>query len=403
MIKKVTILGATGSIGQSTLAVIAANAEHYEVFALTANSQAEKLFALCEKFKPRYAVLLDEKAAVSFKQLLVNKSLPTELLVGQEALCQVSSAAEVDIVMAAIVGAAGLAPTLAAVKASKKVLLANKEVLVMAGELFISAVQQYQATLLPVDSEHNAIFQCLPNAYLCPRLIPRHFFKELPSQQSLGVDKIILTGSGGAFRDRALDTFDSITPTEACKHPNWDMGPKVTVDSATMMNKGLELIEAHYLFGMPTSQIDIVVHPQSIIHSMVNYRDGSTLAQLGWPDMRTPIANALAWPERISSGVEPLDWLKVARLDFRTLDTQRYPCVPLAYEALAQGGTAPAILNAANEVAVANFLAGKMPFTAIAKMVELALEKITKQAVNSLETVIEADQETRQFLQAVWF
>lgn len=321
---RVTVLGATGSIGLSTLDVLARHAERYEVFALTAFSRVDELADLCRRHRPRLAVVADARAAASLQQRLRDAGLNTEVLYGEQALCEVASAAEVDVVMAAIVGAAGLRPTLAAVQAGKRVLLANKEALVMSGALFMQAVRRYAATLLPIDSEHNAIFQCLP--------------ERTGSLEQLGVRRILLTASGGPFREFTLEQMASVTPAQACAHPNWSMGQKISVDSASMMNKGLELIEACWLFDVPPARVEVVVHPQSVIHSMVDYLDGSVLAQLGNPDMRTPIAHALAWPERIDAGVSALDLFRIARLDFQAPDEQRFPCLRLARQAAEQGG-----------------------------------------------------------------
>jgi 1-deoxy-D-xylulose-5-phosphate reductoisomerase len=348
--QRVTILGATGSIGQSTLAVLELHPERYQVFALTAFSRINELAALCRRYQPRYAVVADD-ADIPLLQAQLTETTATEILAGTDALAFVASHHDCDTVMAAIVGAAGLLPTLAAVQAGKRVLLANKEALVMAGGLFMQAVTEHGATLLPIDSEHNAIFQCLPCNYA-------------QGLAQVGVERILLTASGGPFREFSSEQLAAVTPAQACKHPNWSMGRKISVDSATLMNKGLEMIEACWLFAAKPEQINIVIHPQSIIHSLVQYIDGSTLAQLGNPDMRTPIANALAWPERICAGVSPLDLIQ-HHLDFYPPDEQRFPCLRLAREAMAKGGTAPAILNAANEVAVAAFLAEKLPFIAI--------------------------------------
>ena len=384
---RVTVLGATGSIGLSTLDVLARHAERYEVFALTAFSRVDELAGLCLRHRPRLAVVADARAAASLQQRLRDAGLNTEVLYGEQALCEVASAAEVDVVMAAIVGAAGLRPTLAAVQAGKRVLLANKEALVMSGALFMQAVRRYAATLLPIDSEHNAIFQCLP--------------ERTGSLEQLGVRRILLTASGGPFREFTLEQMASVTPAQACAHPNWSMGQKISVDSASMMNKGLELIEACWLFDVPPARVEVVVHPQSVIHSMVDYLDGSVLAQLGNPDMRTPIAHALAWPERIDAGVSALDLFRIARLDFQAPDEQRFPCLRLARQAAEQGGTAPALLNAANEVAVAAFLAGRIGFTAIAALIEEVLQREPVAAANDLQQVFAADARARE-LAGAW-
>lgn len=384
---RVTVLGATGSIGLSTLDVLARHAERYEVFALTAFSRVDELADLCRRHRPRLAVVADARAAASLQQRLRDAGLNTEVLYGEQALCEVASAAEVDVVMAAIVGAAGLRPTLAAVQAGKRVLLANKEALVMSGALFMQAVRRHAATLLPIDSEHNAIFQCLP--------------ERAGSLEQLGVRRILLTASGGPFREFTLEQMASVTPAQACAHPNWSMGQKISVDSASMMNKGLELIEACWLFDVPPARVEVVVHPQSVIHSMVDYLDGSVLAQLGNPDMRTPIAHALAWPERIDAGVSALDLFRIARLDFQAPDEQRFPCLRLARQAAEQGGTAPALLNAANEVAVAAFLAGRIGFTAIAALIEEVLQREPVAAANDLQQVFAADARARE-LAGAW-
>lgn len=384
---RVTVLGATGSIGLSTLDVLARHAERYEVFALTAFSRVDELADLCQRHRPRLAVVADARAAASLQQRLRDAGLNTEVLYGEQALCEVASAAEVDVVMAAIVGAAGLRPTLAAVQAGKRVLLANKEALVMSGALFMQAVRRHAATLLPIDSEHNAIFQCLP--------------ERAGSLEQLGVRRILLTASGGPFREFTLEQMASVTPAQACAHPNWSMGQKISVDSASMMNKGLELIEACWLFDVPPARVEVVVHPQSVIHSMVDYLDGSVLAQLGNPDMRTPIAHALAWPERIDAGVSALDLFRIARLDFQAPDEQRFPCLRLARQAAEQGGTAPALLNAANEVAVAAFLAGRIGFTAIAALIEEVLQREPVAAADDLQQVFAADARARE-LAGAW-
>nr|Q47F86.1 RecName: Full=1-deoxy-D-xylulose 5-phosphate reductoisomerase; Short=DXP reductoisomerase; AltName: Full=1-deoxyxylulose-5-phosphate reductoisomerase; AltName: Full=2-C-methyl-D-erythritol 4-phosphate synthase [Dechloromonas aromatica RCB] len=381
-LQNITVLGATGSIGVSTLDVIRRHPDRYRAFALCAHSQVDKLFEQCVEFRPRFAVLRDASLAATLSERCRSVGLDTEVRYGVEALIELSSLPEVDAVMAAIVGAAGLEPTLAAARAGKKVMLANKEVLVMAGELFMHAVREYGATLLPVDSEHNAIFQSLP----------ADFARGL---ESCGVQKILLTASGGPFRNSPLADLANVTPEQACAHPNWVMGRKISVDSATMMNKGLEVIEAHWLFAAPPDMIQVVVHPQSVIHSAVQYADGSVLAQLGNPDMRTPIAYAMAWPERIAAGVEPLDLFKIARLDFSAPDFERFRCLQLAYDVLREGGTAPAILNAANEVAVAAFLDGHLPFLGIALLNEAVLQAMPAGPEGSLADVLAADAEAR--------
>ena len=368
------ILGATGSIGSSTLDVVSRHASRYRVFALTANGKADALLALCRTHRPPYAVLSstapDAKLAAAFKEC------GTELLFGAKALEQVASDSRVDVVMAAIVGAAGLASTLAAARAGKRVLLANKEALVMAGPLLTRAAREGGATLLPVDSEHNAVFQCLSDIK--------------------AVRRIVLTASGGPFRTSALDTLDGVTPDQACAHPNWVMGRKISVDSATMMNKGLEVIEARWLFDVPPQTIEVVIHPQSIVHSLVEYVDGSLIAQLSNPDMRVPIAHALGYPERITSGARSLDLTTMKDLTFEKPDERRFPCLRLAYAALERGGTAPAILNAANEVAVEAFLAGRLPFTGIARVIAETLAAVGASEATSLDAVMTADSESRR-------
>ena len=379
----ITVLGSTGSIGVSTLDVIARHPGRFRVVALTANSQVDKLFQQCQQFEPEYAVLLDADAAESLQKKVLSSGLTTQVLHGVEALELVSSLPYVDSVMAAIVGAAGLRPSLAAARAGKKILLANKETLVMSGRVFMDAVRESGSELLPIDSEHNAIFQSLP----------RDFGRGL---KNVGVTRILLTASGGPFRTQPLSALAHVTPDQACAHPNWSMGRKISVDSATMMNKGLEVIEAHWLFDAPAEQIQVVVHPQSVIHSMVEYADGSVLAQLGNPDMRTPIAYALGFPERIAAGVAPLDLFKIARLDFEVPDMQRFRCLDLAYQVLRSGGTAPAILNAANEIAVAAFLAGELDFLGIPAVIEHTLEQISVMPVTCLEDVQSADHLARE-------
>jgi len=382
-VQNITILGSTGSIGVSTLDVIRRHPDRYHAFALCAHSQVDKLFEQCQEFRPRFAVLRDAQLSGQLAERCRAAGLPTEVRHGIEALVELSSLPEVDAVMAAIVGAAGLEPTLAAARAGKRVLLANKEVLVMAGELFMHAVRQHGATLLPVDSEHNAIFQALP----------ADFSRGLAE---CGVRRLLLTASGGPFRNTPRAALEDVTPEAACAHPNWVMGRKISVDSASMMNKGLEVIEAHWLFAAPPEMIQVVVHPQSVIHSAVEYCDGSVLAQLGNPDMRTPIAYALAWPERIAAGVEALDLFKIARLDFYPPDFARFPCLQLAYEALRVGGTAPAILNAANEVAVAAFLERQLPFLGIPRLIASTLGVLAATSEGSLADVLAADAEARR-------
>ena len=380
--QQITILGSTGSIGVSTLDVVARHPDRYRIVALTAHRRDDILFEQCLRFKPRYAVLLDEAAAARLAQRVAAAGLEVEVLCGDAALQRVASLPEVDAVMAAIVGAAGLQPTLAAARAGKKILLANKETLVMAGRIFMETVRRHGATLLPIDSEHNAIFQALPGGYA-------------GNPGASGVSKILLTASGGPFRTTPLAGLQHITPEQACAHPNWVMGRKISVDSATMMNKGLEVIEAHWLFNAAADDIQVVVHPQSVVHSLVQYVDGSVLAQLGNPDMRTPIAYALAYPERIEAGVAPLDLVKIGALNFEAPDFVRFPCLALAYQALRAGGTAPVVLNAANEVAVAAFLDERISFLAIPRLIEEVLAALPVMMVNTLDDVLAADAAAR--------
>lgn len=380
--QNITILGATGSIGVSTLDVIARHPDRYRVYALTAHSKVEDLAAQCGRFLPEVAVVGSAAAASALAALLKTAGVATDVLWGEEALCQVASASGCDMVMAAIVGAAGLAPSMAAACAGKKVLLANKEALVMSGQLFMSAVAESGATLLPIDSEHNAIFQCLPGDF--SRQPERH-----------GISRILLTASGGPFLHRAVDTLDAVTPEEAVAHPNWVMGRKISVDSATMMNKGLEVIEAAWLFGASAGQIEVLIHPQSVIHSMVSYIDGSVLAQLGNPDMRTPIAHALAYPERIASGVAPLDLTAMAQLRFERPDLRRFPCLKLAYDALQAGGSAPALLNAANEIAVEAFLNRQIGFRMIDQLIDRVMQAIPHEPVADIGALLEQDRRAR--------
>ena len=382
MKQAITVLGATGSIGVSTLDVVARHPDKYSVYALTANTQHQKLLQQCLVHRPKYAVLRDERAAEKLHQALTQAGSDTQVLAGNKGLIDVSSASDVDVVMAAIVGSAGLEPTLAAVVKGKKVLLANKESLVMAGGLFMQAVKDHGATLLPIDSEHNAIFQCLP--------------RDFSHIEQAGIRRILLTGSGGPLRQIPIEQMAEVTPDQACAHPNWSMGRKISVDSATMMNKGLEFIEACWLFDARPDQIDVVLHPQSVIHSMVEYADGSVLAQMGNPDMRTPIAHALAWPERIESGVASLDFMSVARLDFEEPDLQRFPGLGLSIEAAKTGGILPCSLNAANEVAVEAFLQNRISFTAIAAVNKSVLERVENREPTDLNVVKDADIEARQ-------
>ncbi len=378
----ITVLGATGSVGLSTLDVIARHPDRYQVFALTGFSRTSELLALCLRHTPRFAVLPTQDIARKLQDDLAAAGLDTRVLVGERGLCEVAAHPQVDTVLAAIVGAAGLRPTLAAVEAGKKVLLANKEALVMSGALFMQAVRHSGAVLLPIDSEHNAIFQCLPVDY-ARGLGP------------VGVRRILLTASGGPFRETPLAELHDVSPEQACAHPNWSMGRKISVDSASMMNKGLELIEACWLFDARPEQIEVVIHPQSVIHSMVDYVDGSVIAQLGNPDMRTPIAHALAWPGRIDSGVAPLDLFSIARLDFQAPDENRFPCLRLARQAAETGDSAPAMLNAANEVAVAAFLDRRIRYPEIASMIDEVLNLEPVVALKDLAAVFEVDYKAR--------
>ncbi|VVQ06095.1 1-deoxy-D-xylulose 5-phosphate reductoisomerase [Pseudomonas fluorescens] len=380
--QQITVLGATGSIGLSTLDVIARHPDRYQVFALTGFTRLSELLALCVRHVPRFAVVPEVAAARALQDDLHAAGLSTRVLAGEEGLCQVASDPEVDTVMAAIVGAAGLRPTLAAVEAGKKILLANKEALVMSGALFMQAVRKSGSVLLPIDSEHNAIFQCMPLDYA-------------RGLEAVGVRRILLTASGGPFRQTPMAELAHVSPDQACAHPNWSMGRKISVDSASMMNKGLELIEACWLFDARPSQVEVVIHPQSVIHSLVDYVDGSVLAQLGNPDMRTPIANALAWPERIDSGVAPLDLFAIARLDFQAPDEERFPCLRLARQAAEAGKSAPAMLNAANEVAVAAFLDERVRYLEIASIIEEVLNLEPVVAVDDLDAVFTADAKAR--------
>lgn len=379
--QQVCVLGSTGSIGVSTLDVLATHKEQFGVFALTANTQVDALVKQCLDVDPKYAVIRDESRKADLSERLKAASCDTQVLAGEAALAEVAAAEEVDIVMAAIVGAAGLVPTLAAVEAGKRVLLANKESLVMSGKLFMESAKQNGAVILPIDSEHNAIYQCLPEP--CESLI------------EAGVQKILLTGSGGPFRETPLAELHSVTPDQACAHPNWSMGRKISVDSATMMNKGLEFIEACWLFHAQPEQIDIVVHPQSIIHSMVQYVDGSVLAQMGNPDMRTPIAHCLGWPNRVEAGVAPLDFFALQGLDFCRPDYKRFPALALATNAIKSGGTYPVALNAANEVAVELFLSGHIKFTDIAQIIAHVLDQWDSSEPDCIDVVKSADQLAR--------
>ena len=381
--RRLALLGATGSIGESTLDVAARHPDRFAVVALAAHRNWEKLALLCRRFRPELAALLDEDAACSLERALAGSGIPTRVRGGSAGLIEVATLAHADTVLAAIVGAAGFASTLAAARAGKRILLANKEALVIGGALFMAAVDEGGATLVPIDSEHNAIYQCLPAHYR-------------RSPQDAGIRRILLTASGGPFRTRAPEDLAQVTPDEACAHPNWSMGRKISVDSATMMNKGLEVIEAHWLFGAPREAIEVVVHPQSVIHSLVEYVDGSVLAQLGHPDMRTPIAQALAAPERIDAGVPQLDLTALAALSFEAPDFARFPCLELAYAALAAGGSAPIALNAANEIAVAAFLAGHARFPDIATTCAATLADLPAHDVASFDDALAADADARR-------
>jgi 1-deoxy-D-xylulose-5-phosphate reductoisomerase len=392
-IKQLAILGSTGSIGVNTLDVIRTHPDRFKVVALTAAKQIERLAEQCIEFRPSIAVVADANGAAQLSQLLKDKRIATQVLYGPQALVSAVTESGCDTVMAAIVGAAGLVPTLAAAKAGKRVLLANKEALVMSGNLFMQAMKAGGGELLPIDSEHNAIFQCLPDR-----------FTQNPSDH-LGVEELWLTASGGPFRDRPLTDLASITPDQACAHPNWVMGRKISVDSATMMNKGLEVIEAFWLFGLPLEKIKVLIHPQSVVHSMVRYRDGSVLAQMGQPDMRTPIAYGLAWPARIEAGVAPLNLTQLAGLSFMEPNFSQFPCLSLAFVAAKAGGTAPAVLNAANEVAVAAFLDEGLPYLTIPNVVEHCLNVLAPAPADSLEIILESDalarQTAKQFIRAL--
>ncbi len=385
--KRIALLGATGSIGESTLEIIRQHPQRYQVWAITAYSQVQKAFAQCQEFQPAYAVMVDPQAAQQLTALLKSVQSKTQVLSGAESLVEIASATEVDSVVLGIVGAAGLAPCLAAVRAHKRVLLANKEVLVMAGALVMAEVRAHQTELLPLDSEHNAIFQCLPLS--CQTLW------QAPNLIEQGLSRIVLTASGGPFLNTSSAELMQVTPAQACAHPNWQMGKKISVDSATLMNKGLEFIEACWLFNVAPEYINIVIHPQSIIHSMVEWCDGSVLAQLGQPDMKIPIAYGLSWPERIETRAARLEWAQMAKLEFYLPDTQRFPCLQLAMDAMQVGGSAPAILNAANEIAVAEFLAGNIAFTDIAKVIEQSLEKMPAISMNNVDAVFAVDEEAR--------
>ncbi|HDR1856822.1 1-deoxy-D-xylulose-5-phosphate reductoisomerase [Pasteurella multocida] len=391
--KKIVILGSTGSIGTSTLSVITHNPDKYQVFALVGGRNVELMFQQCLAFQPPFAALDDDVAAKMLAEKLKAHQSKTIVLAGQQAICELAAHPEADMVMAAIVGAAGLLPTLSAVKAGKRVLLANKEALVTCGQLFIDAVRESQAQLLPVDSEHNAIFQSLP-----PEAQRQIGFCPL---SELGISKIVLTGSGGPFRYTPLEQFEQITPAQAVAHPNWSMGKKISVDSATMMNKGLEYIEARWLFNASAEEMEVIIHPQSIIHSMVRYIDGSVIAQMGNPDMRTPIAETMAYPSRTVAGVEPLDFYQLNGLTFIEPDYQRYPCLKLAIDAFSAGQYATTAMNAANEIAVASFLDNKIKFTDIARLNQLVVSKLQPQKIHCIEDVLEVDKKARELSQSI--
>lgn len=392
--RHICVLGSTGSIGVNTLQVVRSHPDLFTVKALTAHSNIEVLAKQCIEFKPELAVVGSASAAEALQDLLKAAHIKTDVQYGPQALAIASTLASVDTVMAAIVGAAGLVPTIEAAKLGKRILLANKESLVMAGDIFMAAIAQSGAELLPIDSEHNAIYQCLPDANTSNGGARGQY-------GSLGVKEILLTASGGPFRNHSVDQLASVTPDQACAHPNWVMGRKISVDSATMMNKGLEVIEAHYLFGLPAEQIKVLIHPQSVIHSMVRYLDGSVIAQLGQPDMKTPIAYGLGWPNRIDGGVEELDFLKLSQLHFEEVDNEKFPSLKLAYQALTMGGLMPTVLNAANEVAVEAFLQQKIKFTQIADVVAKTLDQFSASPAHDLDVILAADQESRVQAQGV--
>lgn len=381
----ICILGATGSIGRNTLDVVARHPERFQVIAVTANSQVDQLAELATRYRAKYAAIGDESLAKELRNSLRRMGSDAKVLSGPGGLLEVTSLDSVDVVMAAIVGAAGLAPTLAAAYAGKRLLLANKEALVMAGPIFMDIVNEHKVVLLPIDSEHNAIFQCMPSSSI-----------SRGGSDAKGVRRILLTGSGGPFRERERSDLRHVTPDEACAHPTWAMGRKISVDSATMMNKGLEIIEAHWLFGVSGDAIQVVIHPQSVVHSMVEYVDGSVIAQLGNPDMRTPIAQALAYPDRMDAGVGALDLFSIGTLNFEQPDYKRFPALRLAYQALAQGGSAPAIMNAANEIAVAAFLNGKIGFLDVVSIIEDTLEVLPVMPLRELGDVLMADAQARE-------
>ncbi len=392
--RHICVLGSTGSIGVSTLDVIRAHPDLFKVESLTAHSNIELLVKQCAEFKPKMVVIGSAEAANRLNNELKVKGLTITVEHGADALVTASTLSSVDTVMAAIVGAAGLMPTIEAAKLGKRILLANKEALVMAGNLFMSAVSSSGAELLPIDSEHNAIYQCLPDANSSNG-------GSRGKYSLLGVKEILLTASGGPFRNHSLAQLKEVTPDQACAHPNWVMGRKISVDSATMMNKGLEVIEAHHLFGLPAEQIKVLIHPQSVVHSMVRYIDGSVIAQLGQPDMKTPIAYGLGWPLRIDAGVKELDFTSAHDLSFEPVDLNRFPCLSLSYDALSSGGLAPTVLNAANEIAVDSFLNNRIQFTQIAELVERVLNKTQVNGAMSLESILEADGLARQNAKAM--
>jgi 1-deoxy-D-xylulose-5-phosphate reductoisomerase len=373
--KKIAILGSTGSVGKSTLSVIALHGELYDVYALTANTKVDELFSQCQQFAPKFAVMSDEASAAKLTELIKTTNLLTEVLSGADALVSLMADQDIDSVMVAIVGAIGLEPSLAAVRSAKQVMIANKEPLVMAGDLFMAEAEKSGATILPIDSEHNAIFQCLP----------------YPFEDKTQIRRLVLTASGGPFLGKAWSDLQDVTPEQAIAHPNWSMGPKISVDSATMMNKGLELIEATHLFGLSADKIDVIIHPQSVIHSMVEYVDGSYLSQLGSPDMCIPIAHALAWPKRIDSGAQSLDLAKMARLDFQEPNWVETPCLSIAKQVASQGGYAPIVMNAANEVAVENFIKKSIGFTDIYKVIDTVLSDFKSTSVSTVSDVLDVD------------
>ena len=381
--QRLTILGSTGSIGVSTLDVVRRHPCRFEVIALCAHRQIDRLYEQCLEFRPRFAVVGDADHASDLQARLIAGACPTSVEFGPDALVRMAALPEVDTVMAAIVGAAGLRPTLAAATSGKKILLANKEALVMAGPIFMQAVKENGATLLPIDSEHNAIFQSLPSGYS-------------GDLSGSGVQHFLLTASGGPFRETAFSDLKTVTPNQACAHPNWSMGRKISVDSATLMNKGLEMIDAHWLFNVPADKIEVVIHPQSVIHSLVQYIDGSVIAELGNPDMRTPIAHALAFPERIDAGVEPLDLFTIGSLAFERPDMERFPCLSLAHRALAEGHSSPTTLNAANEVAVQSFLDGDIGFTDIPTVIAAVMDCTGLRVLQSLADVLDVDSQARR-------